>query len=54
MKSKKKSKEIVPFQLGKSVLPVGYKYFLCDIKARIQAAQLKASLSVNRELIVLY
>jgi len=35
-------------------LPRGYSRFLEDIKARIQAAQVKASLSANRELIALY
>jgi predicted nuclease of restriction endonuclease-like (RecB) superfamily len=35
-------------------LPKGYGQFLKDIKTRIRAAQLKAALSVNRELISLY
>jgi hypothetical protein len=35
-------------------LPVGYPAFLADLKARIRTAQIKASLSVNRELIALY
>ena len=35
-------------------LPKGYGDFLKDIKSRIRAAQIKAALSVNRELISLY
>jgi predicted nuclease of restriction endonuclease-like (RecB) superfamily len=35
-------------------LPKGYPVFLKDLKARIRSAQIKASLSVNRELIQLY
>ena len=35
-------------------LPAGYGALLEDIKARIRAAQVKAALSANRELIVLY
>ena len=35
-------------------LPSGYPALLEDIKARIQTAQIKASLAVNRELIALY
>lgn len=36
------------------VLPKGYEEFLEEIKRRIQAAQIKASLSVNKELVLLY
>ena len=32
----------------------GYEEFLRDLKARIRSAQIKAALSVNRELILLY
>lgn len=35
-------------------VPAGYPAFLEDLKARIRAAQVKASLSANRELIRLY
>lgn len=35
-------------------LPAGYSELLKDLKKRIQTAQVKASLSVNRELINLY
>src|ERR1019366_5970208 len=31
-----------------------YSQFLADLKSRIQAAQLRASLAVNRELVLLY
>lgn len=35
-------------------LPPGYTDFLSSIKSRIQAAQIKASVAINRELITLY
>src|SRR2546430_2596611 len=35
-------------------VPKGYDAFLRDLKLRIREAQLRASLSVNRELIYLY
>jgi hypothetical protein len=34
--------------------PDSYAQFLADLKSRIQAAQLRASLAVNRELVLLY
>ena len=34
--------------------PAGYSKLLGDLKQRIQAAQLRASLAVNRELVFLY
>ena len=37
-----------------SVLPEGYSKFLASLKRRVQKARLKATLSVNRELILLY
>jgi hypothetical protein len=37
-----------------AVLPVGYAGLLADLKARVQAAQIRAVVSVNRELILLY
>ncbi|WP_449069346.1 PDDEXK nuclease domain-containing protein [Prosthecobacter sp.] len=37
-----------------SVIPSTYAPFLADLKARVRAAQVKASLSVNREVILLY
>lgn len=39
---------------AKGTLPVGYGELLADLKARIRAAQVKAALAVNRELIQLY
>ena len=38
----------------KPVLPEGYSEFLASLKRRVQEARLKATLSVNRELILLY
>ena len=37
-----------------ATLPVGYANLLTDLKARVHAAQLRAVVSVNRELILLY
>ena len=37
-----------------AALPVGYASLLTDLKARVHAAQLRAAVSVNRELILLY
>jgi hypothetical protein len=34
--------------------PAGYAEFLADLKQRIERAQLRASLAVNRELVLLY
>jgi predicted nuclease of restriction endonuclease-like (RecB) superfamily len=43
-------------QVGKppGALPAGYTTLLADLKARVRAAQLRAVVSVNRELILLY
>ena len=35
-------------------LPIGYAPLLADLKARVRAAQLKAAVAVNRELMLLY
>ena len=35
-------------------VPAGYADFLAGLKQRIQMAQLRASLAVNRELVLLY
>src|ERR1035438_8281833 len=35
-------------------LPAGYTTLLADLKARVRAAQLRAVVSVNRELILIY
>ena len=40
--------------IERSGLPDGYSHFLSDLKKRIRSAQIKASVSVNRELILLY
>jgi hypothetical protein len=40
--------------MAASVIPEGYEAFLCDLKKRIRKARLRASLSVNRELVLLY
>mgnify|MGYP001191770001 CR=1 FL=1 len=37
-----------------SLLPSAYAPLLADLKARVRAAQVKAAVSVNRELILLY
>jgi predicted nuclease of restriction endonuclease-like (RecB) superfamily len=37
-----------------SLLPAGYSKFLEDIKQRVRVAQVRATLSANRELITLY
>ena len=37
-----------------SLIPVGYASFLDGLKARIRAAQVKAALAVNAELVLLY
>ncbi len=41
-------------ELPSSIPLKGYKEFLEDIKGRIRQAQIRASLSVNKELVVLY
>lgn len=37
-----------------SLLPSSYAPLLAGLKARVRASQVKAALSVNRELILLY
>ncbi len=37
-----------------NLAPDSYTQFLADLKSRIQAAQFRASLAVNRELVLLY
>jgi predicted nuclease of restriction endonuclease-like (RecB) superfamily len=37
-----------------AALPTGYAHLLTDLKDRVRAAQLRAAVSVNRELILLY
>ena len=40
--------------MNKSILPSTYAPLLADLKARVRAAQVRAAVSVNRELILLY
>jgi len=40
--------------MNKPVNTTEYKEFIKDIKSRIQAAQIKAAVSVNQELLCLY
>jgi hypothetical protein len=40
--------------MAESITPDNYGEFLAGLKRRIQTAQLRASLSVNRELVLLY
>ena len=53
---KKSAKTGTPgeMRLAKSGLPAGYDQLLDDLKSRVRSAQLKAAVSVNRELIQLY
>ena len=37
-----------------AVVPTGYGPLLAELKSRVRAAQVRAALSVNRELIALY
>ncbi|MGD0664172.1 MAG: PDDEXK nuclease domain-containing protein [Rhabdochlamydiaceae bacterium] len=41
-------------QTPAEVIPTGYKVFITDLKGKIRSSQLKASITVNRELIRLY
>ena len=43
-----------PTATGMVALPVGYADLLTDLKARVRAAQVRAAVSVSRELIQLY
>ena len=55
--ARKKTKEIIAARKKKRLtgrLPTGYIELLDDLKTRIRAAQVKAALAVNRELIQLY
>src|SRR5579863_7233451 len=40
--------------MPESLIPDSYGQFLADLKGRIRAAQLRASMAVNRELVLLY
>ncbi len=52
MQTKKSLK--TPTKLRLTTLPDGYVDLLTDLKARIRSAQVKAAISVNRELVSLY
>jgi len=52
--SKKKAAPRASISRPTSSLPAGYPSFLDGLKARIRAAQVKAALSVNAELVLLY
>ncbi|HAM34746.1 MAG TPA: DUF1016 domain-containing protein [Elusimicrobia bacterium] len=55
MASKKRTHPIVQVAAAQLPgLPQGYPEFLEDLKSRIRAAQVKAALSVNREMVLLY
>ena len=45
--------EIAPHSPA-SLLPAGYDEFIAGLKQRVRQAQLRAALSVNRELVLLY
>lgn len=50
--SAKRSKIVAPVRLTRA--PNGYTAWIADVKARVRAADLRASLEVNQELIALY
>jgi predicted nuclease of restriction endonuclease-like (RecB) superfamily len=53
--AKKKSETSPPGQTPEAgLLPEGYQAFLSEIKERIRTAQLRATLAVNREMLLLY
>src|SRR5438477_10244291 len=56
---KKRKTQKLPRKLGHKgksagILSRGYSVLLAELKSRVHAAQLRAALSVNRELILLY
>jgi predicted nuclease of restriction endonuclease-like (RecB) superfamily len=53
-KRKTTAAELAKTSKPSAALPVGYANLLTDLKARVRAAQLRAAVSVNRELILLY
>ena len=54
MLSKRKGKGATLNQRKRNSIPADYDRFLKELKYRIRAAQVRAALSINRELIVLY
>jgi predicted nuclease of restriction endonuclease-like (RecB) superfamily len=54
-KARAKQSQIVQGPLAQLTgLPTGYQEFVANLKAQIASAQIKAAVSVNRELILLY
>lgn len=53
-KKRSKTESLVPKAVVNSASVTGYDEFLLDLKSRIQSAQVKAAISVSRELITLY
>lgn len=51
VRNRKVSKEVIESAI---TLPVGYAGFLDDLKARVRSARLKAAVTVNSELVLLY
>ena len=55
MMAKKKSETKPPDQVPEAgLLPEGYEAFLSELEQRIRSAQLRATLAVNREMLLLY
>lgn len=54
MAKKKSARPEKSPSLRPGAIPEGYEQFLGDLKGRIQRAQLRAALSVNREMVLLY
>ena len=50
----KKTRALPPPKTATPIIPEGYETFLRGLKQRIQQAQIRAALSVNRELVLLY
>jgi hypothetical protein len=54
MAKKKRQSRLPTKKPNAELLPKGYEAFLGELKERIRTAQLRASLAVNRELVLLY
>ena len=52
--AKSTGSKLIPVPKPDASLPLGFAPLLADLKARVRSAQLKAAVSVNRELILLY
>jgi predicted nuclease of restriction endonuclease-like (RecB) superfamily len=53
-KKRSKPKSLVPEAASGSPSVMSYDEFLLDLKSRIQSAQIKAAVAINRELVTLY